>query len=77
MRYTTYKTEQHAIDEYGMISGWFLLTGMAWQSIRDEVHGGTEQKGSRPYIPRSRPNGLLFIGTVGLVSYMWLKSQEY
>jgi len=76
MRDTTHKMEPRAISDYGTISGWFLLAGMAWQSIRDGVHGGTEQKGSRPYIPRSRPNGLLFIGTVGLVSYMWLKSQE-
>lgn len=76
MRNTTYKMEQHAIDEYGAVSGWFLLTGMMWQSIRDKVYEGTEQKGCRPYIPRSRPNGLLLIGTVGVVSYMWLKAGE-
>lgn len=52
------------------------MTGLFWQSIRDAYYDGPVEKGYRPYVPRSRPNGMLFMGAIGVCTYLWLKIYE-
>lgn len=73
---TTYKAPQEAVSAIGAVSGGSLMTGLFWQSIRDAYYDGPVEKGYRPYVPRSRPNGMLFMGAIGVCTYLWLKIYE-